>query len=164
MILLWSNTCTVYFIQFLNIFFIFHFFLKVYPGPSGFPGITDDDRTALVNKCTDLSEKGRRIILRFAPEMNGSWFIYGQAPTLYKSEYHKLANLIRSNAPQVALLWSPSSGNGYPYPNGKYSVINGTETAHDLDTNGDGVVGYDDDPYSPYYPESDLVDWVGLSM
>jgi beta-mannanase len=33
-----------------------------------------------------------------------------------------------------------------------------------LDTNGDGKVDSNDDPFSPYYPGDDWVDWVGLSV
>jgi hypothetical protein len=33
-----------------------------------------------------------------------------------------------------------------------------------LDTNNDGVLNDRDDPYLPYWPGSDFVDWVGLSV
>jgi hypothetical protein len=33
-----------------------------------------------------------------------------------------------------------------------------------LDTNGDGQLTQADDPYAPYYPGDDFVDWIGLSL
>ena len=33
-----------------------------------------------------------------------------------------------------------------------------------LDTSGDGVLSMADDPYLPYYPGDDAVDWVGMSL
>ena len=33
-----------------------------------------------------------------------------------------------------------------------------------LDTNRDGRVAIGDDPYSPYYPGDEYVDWVGMSI
>jgi hypothetical protein len=38
-------------------------------------------------------------------------------------------------------------------------------TGHDLlDTNHDGVLDGRDDPYAPYYPGDDAVDWVGMTL
>jgi len=33
-----------------------------------------------------------------------------------------------------------------------------------LDTGGDGQLSATDDPYAPYYPGDDAVDWVGMSL
>jgi hypothetical protein len=33
-----------------------------------------------------------------------------------------------------------------------------------MDTNGDGIVDVRDDPYTPYYPGDNYVDWVGMSV
>jgi hypothetical protein len=33
-----------------------------------------------------------------------------------------------------------------------------------LDTDGDGALTAADDPYAPYYPGDDAVDWVGMSL
>jgi hypothetical protein len=33
-----------------------------------------------------------------------------------------------------------------------------------MDTNGDGVLDNSDDPFTPYYPGDDMVDWVGISV
>ena len=46
---------------------------------------------------------------------------------------------------------------------GKYSVTNGSAEWHALDTNDDGWVDMHDDPYTPFYPGDQWVDWVGLN-
>jgi len=43
-------------------------------------------------------------------------------------------------------------------------VINGTAEWHALDTNDDGWVDMYDDPYTPFYPGDQWVDWVGMNM
>lgn len=47
---------------------------------------------------------------------------------------------------------------------GNYSVVNGTAEWHALDTNDDGWVDMYDDPYTPFYPGDQWVDWVGMNM
>lgn len=41
---------------------------------------------------------------------------------------------------------------------------NGSANFLELDTVADGVIDTKDDPYTPYYPGDDYVDWVGLSL
>ena len=40
----------------------------------------------------------------------------------------------------------------------------GTAEWHALDTNDDGWVDMSDDPYTPFYPGDQWVDWVGMNM
>ena len=51
------------------------------------------------------------------------------------------------------MLWSVNSGGGYPYPNGKdvASYVSSADFKL-MDTNGDGIITQNDDPYAPYYP------------
>ena len=44
------------------------------------------------------------------------------------------------------------------------AAVPGTPDFKALDTNGDGVLTMADDPYGPYYPGDDAVDWVGMSL
>lgn len=46
---------------------------------------------------------------------------------------------------------------------GNYSVSSGSSEWHALDTNGDGWVDMSDDPYTPFYPGDQWVDWVGMN-
>ena len=102
------------------------------------------------------------ILLRWNHEMNGSWFAWGQQPTLYVRKFQEFAGIIHLRAPNVAMAWTPNQGWGYPWPDRKYSIAQTDPDFATLDTNGDGVLNESDDPYTPYYPGDDFVDWVGL--
>ena len=59
------------------------------------------------------------------------------------------------------MVWAPNAGNGYPW-----SVHRGMLTPEDfllLDTNKNGFIDGGDDPYEPYWPGDEYVDWVGAS-
>lgn len=68
------------------------------------------------------------------------------------------------------MLWSPNVGVHYPYNAAPGAAVqSGYDTAPpedraELDTNHDGLITAADDPYLPYYPGDDVVDWVGLSL
>jgi hypothetical protein len=68
-----------------------------------------------------------------------------------------MAQTIRLNTNNTALVWSPATGSGYPFGYNSYVP------SKELDTNGDGKFDSDDDPFAPYYPGDQFVDWVGLS-
>ena len=68
-----------------------------------------------------------------------------------------------SKRENIAFIWAPNSGNGYPFPNYEHSALPGTSHWDPaLDTNKDGKYDIDDDPYTPFYPGDDWVDWVGM--
>ena len=132
--------------------------LTVYPQMEPLlPGVaTDADIQILANQLVRLTKsEGRRILLRLAPEMNGNWNNYGQKPLLYKNFWIRVWNAVKPVAPNVAFVWAPSSGNGYPFT-GDFATnsqtfkltINMTQ----LDTNRDGVFNAADDAYEPFYP------------
>jgi hypothetical protein len=82
----------------------------------------------------------RQVIIRLSPEMNGNWNFYGQQPARYVELWRRIVTSVRAKAPEVAFLWSPSTGEGYPY-GGPTVGINSTQTPEDmalLDTNRDG--------------------------
>jgi hypothetical protein len=62
------------------------------------------------------------------------------------------------------MLWAPNYGGGYPFSGGQYGAVPGSKDFALLDTNADGVLTMADDPYLPYYPGDDAVDWVGMSL
>lgn len=104
-------------------------------------------------------------LVRFAPEMNGSWVIWGQQPTAYVAAFRRVATAVHHATDQAAMVWSPAYGAGYPYGAsfGALQDVAGSDAAQ-LDTNHDGHVTDADDPYGPYYPGDAAVDWVGLSL
>ena len=53
------------------------------------------------------------------------------------------------------MLWAVDTGGGYPYPNGTDVAKYVSPTDFKLmDTDGNGMISMDDDPYAPYYPVS----------
>ena len=105
------------------------------------------------------------IIVRFAHEMNGNWFAWGQRPTLYKEKFRLFASRIQAGTSRTAMLWAPNYGGQYPFGNGVNPAPQaGTPDFMALDTDGNGVLNMSDDPYTPYYPGDDAVDWVGLTL
>lgn len=143
-------------------------YLTVYPF-EGFDKVTDEAYDEFVQLIIKLVNAGRRVLIRYASEMNGSWFNYGQKPKDFIASYRKVVDLVRSGVPSelseyYSFLWAPNSGNGYPFPNGLSSITEDHPDFPMLDTNGDGELTIADDPYAPYYPGDDYVDWVGFSM
>lgn len=112
----------------------------------------------------DLNNIGVAVIVRFAHEMNGSWYAWGQQPDHYKAVFRQVANAVHKIAPGSAMMWAPNYGGGYPFSGGRYVAAPGTEAYHELDTDHDGVLTMADDSYEPYYPGDEYVDWVGVSL
>ncbi|KAJ3110452.1 hypothetical protein HDU96_006607 [Phlyctochytrium bullatum] len=139
------------------------FFLTVYPN-KGFDGYTREDVDKLVRQVDAISNpvtgSSRRVMLRFAPEMNGNWFTtYCQRPTRFVQAYRELVLAVRNVTSRVAFVWSPNASNNYPFG----PPVAGAEISA-LDTDGDGTITFNDDPYGPYWPGEEYVDWVGISL
>lgn len=82
-----------------------------------------------------LASFNRRVVLRFAHEMNGSWYNYGYTkvePSVYIRAFRNVANGIKVKAPKVEMCWCPN-------------IIGGNVP----------------DP-SPWWPGSEFVDIVGV--
>ena len=94
--------------------------------------------------ATNCAAAGLPIFLRFAHEANGFWYpwcpSYSDSDTIsndtYIAAWRNFANLIHSNAPNVAMVWAPNQGNG------------------------GGELPF----YTHTYPGDDCVDWVGMSL
>lgn len=58
----------------------------------------------------------------------GAWFSYGQQPTAFLESWRKVVSAIRaaSQRENIAFIWAPNSGNGYPFPSIEYSAAPGT--------------------------------------
>ncbi|KAJ1339605.1 hypothetical protein BSLG_005784 [Batrachochytrium salamandrivorans] len=72
------------------------------------------------------------ILLRYAPQMNGNWLPW-TGSRAYRESFVKLANMVHNTTNNTAMVWSPVSALSYPFP---------------------------DDPFLPYYPGDDAVDWA----
>ncbi|KAJ1552245.1 hypothetical protein HK405_012078 [Cladochytrium tenue] len=143
-------------------------YLTVYP-LAGWGNVTDEQISDLISRVTAIIDTGRSIFIRYAPEMNGNWFAYGMDPANFKSHwqsvYTSMKSALGTNSTKVAFVWSPNSGQGYPWPGG-IAQPNVTANPSDqsriniMDTNGNGVLDAGDDPYQPFYPGDDYVDWI----
>jgi hypothetical protein len=115
-------------------------------------------------RVAGYNKRGVPVFIRFAHEMNGSWYSWSQQPAAYIRAFRLLADAIHKKAPESAMVWAPNYGGGYPFSGGVYECHPGQEDFNLLDTDGDGVLTMRDDPYLPYYPGDDAVDWVGMSL
>lgn len=50
---------------------------------------------------------GGPVFLRFASEMNGTWTAYSGDPRLYRDKFRLVARVMREEAPNVAMVWTP---------------------------------------------------------
>lgn len=130
----------------------------------GLSAVTDAAASELAVTLAAANRSGVPVIVRFAQEMNGSWYPWGQQPGAYVAAFRRVAAAVHRLAPGSAMMWAPNYGGGYPFTGGRYAAKPGTAAYRALDTNHDGVVNQRDDPYSPYWPGNDAVDWVGLSL
>jgi hypothetical protein len=127
--------------------------------------LTAADAAALATRLEALRERfGSRALVRFAPEMNGSWTPWGQQPSAYVAAFRQVADAVHASDAGAVTVWSPAYAAGYPFGSADgLTDASGTRPIPELDTDGDGRVNLDDDAYRPYYPGDDAVDWVGLS-
>ncbi len=129
----------------------------------GLAAVTPAAADAAAALLADYRACGVPLLVRFAHEMNGSWYRWGQDPERYVAAFRTVAASIHRLAPGVAVVWAPNSGAGYPFAGGAHAATPGSAAALALDTNDDGVLSAIDDPYAPYWPGNDAVDWVGMS-
>ncbi|MCD7102111.1 glycoside hydrolase family 26 protein [Pseudoclavibacter sp. 13-3] len=118
----------------------------------------------LVTDLAALNDSGVPVVVRLAHEMNGSWYSWGQQPTAYREVFRRVAESVHEGAPGSAMMWAPNYGGGYPFVGGQYAAVPGSADHHLLDTDADGAITMHDDPYAPYYPGDDVVDWAGVSL
>lgn len=130
----------------------------------GLDSMSDEVIDRLANDLKEINDSGTPVIVRFAHEMNGSWYAWGQQPQRYVEVFRKVAAAIHATAPGTAMMWAPNYGGGYPFTGGQFAARRGTPAFEALDTDGDGALTMADDTYAPYYPGDDAVDWVGISL
>lgn len=131
---------------------------------AGLDAITDTVLADTAALLAEVSATGVPVIVRFAHEMNGSWYPWGQQPEEYVAAFRAMAEVLDAEAPGVAMMWAPNYGGGYPFAGGEFETTAGEPGFTVLDTDGDGTLTMADDPYAPYYPGDDVVDWVGMSL
>ncbi|WP_369139225.1 glycosyl hydrolase [Modestobacter versicolor] len=130
----------------------------------GLAAVTDQVAAALAEQLDGWNRTGVPVVVRLAHEMNGSWYAWGQQPAAYVAAFRRVAAAVHAAAPGSAMMWAPNYGGGYPFTGGPHQAAAGSADAAALDTDGDGAVTALDDPYAPYWPGADAVDWVGMSL
>lgn len=121
----------------------------------------------VANVMALINSVGMPVYLRFAHEMNGNWYPYGQRPLEFKKAFINLHKAVKSKTLSTFLVWSPNTPMGYPWfdTSNKHSLKKtDIENWEMLDTNKDGEITQADDPYTPYYPGDEYVDWIGYSV
>lgn len=142
---------------------------------AGLAAVSSNECAAFAGWCAYWNAQGVPIMIRFAHEMNGDWYAWKMRPALYREKFRLLANIIHATATNTAMVWAPNEAGSYPYGvyNGmtRATYTNGYGTLADwvlLDSNGDGVLQNPgelrDDPYAPFYPGDQYVDWVGMTL
>jgi hypothetical protein len=131
---------------------------------SGLGAVTKDSAEDLARLVAGYNQRGVATFVRFAHEMNGSWYPWSQDPAAYVAAFGTVAEALHRLAPAAATVWAPNYGGGYPFTGGRFTAQPGTDAYRTLDTDGDGTVTMSDDAYSPYWPGDDAVDWVGMSI
>lgn len=130
----------------------------------GLATLSDDVISKLAADVREINNEGTHVVLRFAHEMNGSWYAWGQQPEQYVETFRRVAAEVHSTAPGTSMMWAPNYGGGYPFTGGQFAAHPGTVEYVRLDTDADGYLTMADDTYAPYYPGDDAVDWVGISL
>ena len=130
----------------------------------GLAAVTRVRAERLASRLASYNRAGVPVLVRFAHEMNGSWYPWSQQPAAYVRAFRVVADAVHRGTPRSAMLWAPNYGGGYPFTGGPYQAQPGSADAAALDTDGDGTVTGEDDPYRPYWPGRRYVDWVGMSL
>ena len=128
--------------------------------------LTAADASKLESRLSEIHDQyDTQLLVRFAPEMNGSWIAWGQQPTAYTGAFARVADAVHGGDSGALMVWAPSYGSGYPFGLAEGALDSLSDRDRSLlDTDGDGEVTQSDDPYEPYYPGDTHVDWVGLTM
>ncbi|GGG63589.1 hypothetical protein GCM10011374_28790 [Kocuria dechangensis] len=141
-----------------------HIMLLTLEPRRGLRSVTEGAAAALAEDLAGLNRNGVPVVVRFGHEMNGPWREWGQQPGAYVDGFRRVAAAVHAAAPGSAMMWAPNYGGGYPFEGSRDAAGAEARDRALLDTDGDGLLTAADDPYSPYWPGDDAVDWVGMSL
>lgn len=95
----------------------------------GLAAVTEEATDQLAETLNGYNKAGVPVIVRFAHEMNGSWYGWGQQPAEYKAAFRRVAESIHRLAPGSATMWAPNYGGGYPFTGGQHQAPAGSPAA-----------------------------------
>lgn len=78
----------------------------------GLAAISGQVVAGLVSDLVSINNQGVPVIVRFAHEMNGSWYPWSQQPTEYKAAFSRVADAVHLGAPGSAMMWAPNYAGG----------------------------------------------------
>lgn len=104
-------------------------------------------------------ESGVPIFLRYAAEMNGNWVKWHDDPKKYVEKFRLVSNVMKAEAPNVAMVWAPSSSGNQEEMNVYYP---GDEYVDWVGINLYSVTIYNGDPKQPAQQDNplDYIDYV----
>ena len=126
----------------------------------GLATVTDEAIDDLVSTLRDANGSGVPVVVRFAHEMNGSWYAWGQHPAYvsrsagWPTPSTGAPGRAWSGRPAMAAATPSSAANTRPPPGPTPARSTRTMTASSRA----------DDPYAPYLAGDEAVDWVGMSL
>ncbi|KAI9346773.1 glycoside hydrolase superfamily [Zopfochytrium polystomum] len=130
--------------------------------------LSDNVLDTFAKQLLDINSRyGVPVLLRWGHEMNGDWTTYGNKPTEYIASFRRMTGFVRKYTNLTAMVWAPNIGITYPFTSTTGTSeppAPGTAEFTLVDTNHDGVLNSLDDPYTPFFPGADYVDWFGLSL
>ncbi|KAI8840933.1 hypothetical protein BC829DRAFT_435819 [Chytridium lagenaria] len=140
-------------------------FLTVYNN-RGLTAFTDQDLNDLADQLYNVTNlSGRNVFLRLNPEMNATGLLLDTSlRSSLLATWRRVVTAVRRRAPGVAMVWAPNLSGGYPYGGPAEGQPLSPEDFRILDTNQNGRIDEEDDPYTPYWPGDEFVDWVALSL
>ncbi|OAV99942.1 hypothetical protein PTTG_09740 [Puccinia triticina 1-1 BBBD Race 1] len=102
----------------------------------GLEKVTPEMAANIASKMQMLNAQGITVWLRFAHEMNGDWYVWGQKPALFLEKWKLVTSAVRRVAPKTLMLWAPNSG---------------------FSADQDALLG----GYAKYWPGGEWVDMIG---
>jgi len=107
----------------------------------GLDSVTPEVAQTIASRMNELNSMGITVWLRYAHEMNGDWYAWGQQPQAFIDSWNMVASIVKNGTTDTYMLWSPNEM--YAYDNSTATIQGG---------------------YEPYWPGADNVDIVGLSF
>lgn len=71
---------------------------------TGLSAVTPESADALAKDLAEFNADGVPVIVRFAHEMNGSWYPWSQQPDLYIEAFQTIAKAVHTHAPGTAMM------------------------------------------------------------
>ncbi|KAI8616522.1 glycoside hydrolase superfamily [Chytriomyces sp. MP71] len=128
-------------------------------GSQGLDLVSADAITHLATRLNQITQTtGRKVMMRWLPEMNGDWMLYGKQAAAYVEKWKLMYNIFNVTAPNVQIVWSPNfdlqPGDTSYWPGPEYVHMVGTSSYFKgWGTNSNASVNYVASAISTVYNE-----------